>query len=89
MSTTAQFKVGDKLEYIGPARTIYECKKSHPSFYQNHRITEIVKKKFPELAKILYGKNTVFAFVRCEQRDHPEIICGGYKLIKPEHWRIL
>ena len=84
-----ELKIGDRLEYIGPPRGLYQNKADHASFYQNHRIIEIVTEDYPRLAKILYGEGTVFAFLRCEQVDNPEITCGGYKLLKPEHWKVL
>lgn len=87
--TEVQFKVGDKLRYVGPPRSVYQHQASHYDFYQDHEIIEIVAEKFPGMTDFLCGSNMVFAFVRCKERQRPNVTCGGFQLLDPKNWKVV
>lgn len=74
------FKVGDALEYIGPARDIYTNPKSHPSAYKNYRVVEINNR-----SKWMHPDSD-FARVECEEIE-TGVKCGGSRHLNEKEWK--
>jgi predicted RNA-binding Zn-ribbon protein involved in translation (DUF1610 family) len=81
--TQSPFKVGDRLEYVGPPKDRYQNPKDHPSYYTGWIITEL---RWP---MSFSAPDVVFARTSCVEVAHPTSNCGGWRYLKESEWRVL
>ncbi len=71
-----EFKVGDKIRYIGPKRGNWGNPKDHPSYYTDYKIEEKGR---------LEGRFRT----SCVEVENPEVVCGGWKYVDEREWELI
>lgn len=76
------FKVGDRIEYIGPAIQPGQNPEDHPSFYTNY---EVMKVDGP----CWLAPEIIYAQIVCQEKEHPTVFCAGYHPLSIKNWKII